>query len=259
MLRLIIKKTKGLRYNYDKFTYSKFVNNHPINSLKNSNLNKPILIVGNGPSLNKTQLSLFKNVFSIGMNKIDLFFPKTTWRPNLVVCSNNLVVKQHKQNFIENTDVDYYLSWKSRFFLNRDEKSCFNFFLNKNTSEFQTNLLCGVGLAGTVTYTALQFAYFMGGNPIILVGVDHNFIFNGNPNDYKKMKTEDVNHFDPNYFSKGSYWGNPNLDLSEKGYKLAKHAFEHNGRIIYDATVDGKLNIFPKISIKEAVNLCSKI
>ena len=45
-----------------------------IRKYKNKLRDQPILIIGNGPSLNKTPLDDFQNVFSIGMNKINLLF-----------------------------------------------------------------------------------------------------------------------------------------------------------------------------------------
>ena len=44
-----------------------------------------VFIVGNGPSLNKTNLDLIKDEFSIGMNRISLLFNKTKWKP-IVIC-----------------------------------------------------------------------------------------------------------------------------------------------------------------------------
>jgi hypothetical protein len=71
------------------------------------------------------------------------------------------------------------------------------------------------------------------------------------------MKGDDNSHFDPNYF-KGMKWQLPDLAGSEKAYRLAKEHFEKNDRQISDATVDGKLNIFPKIKFEEALSVAKK-
>ena len=115
----------------------------------------------------------------------------------------------------------------------------------------------GVGSAGTVTYTALQFAYLTGADPIIIVGADHSFAGTkkGKENVIEKREGPDVNHFDPNYFAAGQHWGVPNLELSEYGYELARKAFEADGRRIYDATVGGALTIFEKIEMAEAIRM----
>ena len=68
--------------------------------------NKPVLIVGNGPSLNNTPLEKLKNNFvSIGMNKINLIYEKSSWRPDIIACVNGFVINQNKEYFNKTTRV----------------------------------------------------------------------------------------------------------------------------------------------------------
>lgn len=212
-----------------------------------------MLVVGNGPSLNQTALDEFAGVPSIGMNKIDLIYGRTTWRPTLVVCVNDIVVMQHAARFAE-SEVPVFLSWKSRRFVPFRHRHKVNYFLSLLDDRFSTDLTTGVGASPTVTYTALQFAYHMEANPVILLGVDHNFQAAGPANAIAVRRGEDVNHFDPNYFKAGSVWGVPDLDGSERVYRIAKKAFEAAGRTILDATVGGKLAIFPKVLLGDALS-----
>tara|TARA_R110001583_G_scaffold151248_2_gene303184 strand:- start:6094 stop:6879 length:786 start_codon:yes stop_codon:yes gene_type:complete len=247
--------TRGVRYALDGVIFARKSYSSDMEELKNKYLNSPMLIVGNGPSLNITPLDDFIGIRSIGMNKIDLLFDKVRWRPDLIVCTNNLVVQQHHEEMVKH-GIPCLLSWKSRWFMPRWRRKEFTFFLNKNENKFSMEPNKGVGVSGTVTYTALQFAHYMGANPVILFGVDHSFQYEGAPNDIQKRTGSDSNHFDPNYFASGQYWGVPNLALSEYGYQQAKEAFEQGGRKVYDATVGGKLDIFEKISVEQALKLC---
>jgi hypothetical protein len=129
----------------------------------------------------------------------------------------------------------------------------------RDQEDFSTDAAEGLGTGATVAYAALQFAYLMGCNPVIIVGVDHNFDKTGGSNIYEKRDTEDVNHSDPNYFGKGSYWGVPNLDASEEVFLRSRHAFEADNRKIYDATIDGKLTIFEKIDIAQALDIVKNV
>ena len=256
MLKKLLFWSRPFRYWLDNFAYEKSADHSPLKKLKDIYKGQPMIIVGNGPSLNKTPLDDFVGVPSIGMNKIDLLFYRVKWRPDLIICTNNLVIKQHVHQFLKN-GISVYLSWKGRWFVPAGSRKKLNFFNSLNTTEFSKDLVHGVGSAGTVTYTALQFAYYMGSDPVILFGVDHSFAFEGNPNEIAKRKGPDQNHFDPNYFKDGSKWGLPNLDLSEVGYENAKGVFNNDGRKVYDATVGGKLTVFPKITIGRAKELCS--
>ena len=100
---------------------------------------------------------------------------------------------------------------------------------------------------GTVTYIALQVAYYLGFQEVILVGVDHNYVTQGKPNATVASQGDDPNHFSPGYFGKGFRWQLPDLETSERGYRLARQAYAAAGRRVLDATVGGKLAVFPKV------------
>jgi len=255
MIKTLLSATKPFRYKWHRFSYEKFADVSCLSELRNKYRNKPMLVVGNGPSLNQTPLDDFLEIASVGMNKIDLLFARVRWRPTLIICVNGLVVKQHWRNFVR-YEIPVFLSWKCRLSVKRRYRKSLYYFLSLSQRKFSHDLCEGVGSAGTVTYAALQFAYYMGANPVILFGVDHSFTFQGAPSQIVKRRGEDVNHFDSNYFEENTYWGLPDLELSEFAYEQAKNVFEENGRHIYDATINGKLNVFPKISVDEAKKYC---
>ncbi len=87
----------------------------------------------------------------------------------------------------------------------------------------------------------------MGFEQAILVGVDHNFVTQGAANQAVISQGDDPNHFAPNYFGKGFKWQLPDLAGSERAYTMARQAYEAAGRSVLDATIGGKLTIFPKL------------
>jgi hypothetical protein len=97
-----------------------------------------------------------------------------------------------------------------------------------------------------VTYVAMQLAYHLGYREVVLIGVDHSFSTTGPAHQLVTSAGDDPNHFDPSYFGKGYRWQLPDLVMSEQAYSLAKAAFEAAGGSIVDATVGGRLTIFPK-------------
>jgi hypothetical protein len=103
----------------------------------------------------------------------------------------------------------------------------------------------------TVTYVAMQLAFHMGFNEVILVGVDHSFSTKGRPNETVISAGDDPDHFSNQYFGKGFRWQLPDLEASEQAYQLAEHAFIESGRRILDATVDGQLEVFPKLKLED--------
>lgn len=68
----------------------------------------------------------------------------------------------------------------------------------------------------------------------------------GPPNAEVVSDGPDPNHFHPEYFGRGTRWHLPDLARSEAAYRLARAAFEADGRAVIDATLGGRLTIFPK-------------
>jgi hypothetical protein len=225
--------------------------------LRRRHAGRPMLVVGNGPSLNRTPLDRFAHVPAIGMNKISLLFPRTTWRPGYIMACNNPVVQQHAEFFRE-SEIPILLAYKCRWFLGRGPRRNVGFYNMFPDPAFSTDFSRGVGMASTVSYVALQFAYYLGADPVIIFGIDHNFQHRPDSHQaYQKMEGGDPNHFDPNYFAHGVKWGLPDLDNDRRLFRLAKAAFEADGRRIFDATVDGKLPVYDKLSVGEALELCA--
>jgi len=94
---------------------------------------------------------------------------------------------------------------------------------------------------GTVTYVSMQLAYWLGFRTVFLVGLDHYFEYEGEPNEEQLMEGDDPNHFDPSYF-KGQRWNLPDLALSEEAYRLARRVFERDGRKIYNLSTKTALS-----------------
>jgi len=255
MLKIFLLKTRTFRYWLDRVSFPKRAA-RDIRALQGTYSGRPLLIVGNGPSLNQTPLDEFSSIPAFGMNKIDLIYPKVSWRPNLVFCNNNLVAKQNWRRWLQE-GVPVLLSWKCRWFVPFWKWHKFCFYLNDANTDFSDDPSVRVGSAGTVSYAVLQFAVFVRANPIIIVGIDHNFtgVKQSDAHNIEKREGDDENHFDPNYFAHGQLWGIPNLDLSEVGFANIRDSAEARGVKVLDATVGGKLDIFEKISVDQAVDI----
>jgi len=206
------------------------------------------VIIGNGPSLNKMDLSFLRNEITFGMNRIYLLFDKWDFRPTYYVSVNPLVIEQSVEQ-INKITAPRFLTLEGLPFIGTAVE---NIFIQRRPggAHFSTDPRKGCWWP-TVTYAAMQLAYFMGFNEVILIGVDHYFRTKGAPNKEIVSQGTDENHFHPDYFGKGVRWQLPDLEKSEVAYRLAKQAFEADGRRIIDATVEGHLTIFPKTDYRE--------
>jgi len=122
-------------------------------------------------------------------------------------------------------------------------------------SRFCDDIALGVHEGWTVTFAALQIAYFLGFQDVIIIGLDHRYQFEGRPNDVSIMREGDPNHFSDGYFGAGQDWDNPDLARSEESYRIARQQFEAAGRRIVDATVDGACREFEKVNYEEYFRL----
>lgn len=205
------------------------------------------VIIGNGPSLNQTPMALLENEFTFGLNRIYLMFEELGFRTTYHVVVNKYVVEQCVEDF-ESLRSPLFTTRHNRDYLS--EGSSRYFLDTVNGPHFGRDLTRGVWEGATVTYVAMQVAYYMGFSKVILVGVDHSFASKGDPHKLVESQADDANHFNPAYFGKGFKWQLPDLETSELAYALARNTFEADGRSIVDATVGGKLEVFPKVELR---------
>ena len=195
------------------------------------------LIVGNGPSLKKIPKDFLKKYPTFGTNRCYLHF-----LPTYYVAINPLIVEQWLGDIMQ-LDVDamflpasLQIAGGSAHYL----KSIYGPpFFSKDITE-------GIHEGFTVTYVCLQIAYFMGFSIVLLVGVDHRYEYQGMPNEEQLAVGPDPNHFSLDYFTGGVKWNLPDLEMSEVSYRLAREAYEADGRRIVNLTPGTALDVFPK-------------
>jgi hypothetical protein len=216
-----------------------------IQTFRNKYVGKRCFIIGNGPSLRNTDMKKLENEYTFGMNRIFLMFPELGFKASFLVSVNDLVIEQSKVD-IKKVGIPTFVSWRARKWLEPQENLHY-LYTSYTGKKFAKDASKRLWEGATVTYSCLQLAYYMGFSQAILIGVDHSFTTKGKPNTTIESTGDDPNHFHPGYFGKGFKWQLPDLDTSEVGYCLAKETFKKDGREIIDATVGGKLTVFPKV------------
>lgn len=233
-------------------------------SFKDVHKGKRVYIIGNGPSLKASDLEKLhqNNCYSIASNKIYKIFPHTVWRPSFYVVEDLGICKAAHEDIKKIFDCpifagDYLEEWL------KDAKNPILFkqlprVAPPQLPNFSENLLNGINCGGTVTYSMIQIAAWMGFSEIIFLGVDFSYQlpelrdleeFPG----YKSYKADEslnaVNYFVPDYFSETELIFAPDLESSECAYKSARAYSERTNKIkILNGTRGGKLEVFDRVS-----------
>jgi len=226
------------------------VNLNRLSSYENIHSGKRAFIIGNGPSLKQMDLRPLKNEITFGSNRIYLMYSEIGFTTSYLVSVNDLVLEQCAGEMSQ-LDIPKWITWRARKYFNPGAETLFIDSDYTGREDFNNTALSARTFEGfTVTYVALQIAYLMGIREAILIGVDHNFTTKGPANTVVVSSGDDPNHFSGSYFGQGFKWQLPDLDGSERSYRLARQAYEADGRKIVDATVNGKLTIFEKKDFK---------
>lgn len=229
---------------------SQFDNNMQI--LKNRHANQRAVIVCNGPSLNNMDLSFLKNEICIGLNKIFLGFKKFQFYPRYYVAVNQKVLEQSVAEIKALTSVKF-LSARCGDLI---QPNALTHIIDTSNppDRFCQDISKGLEEGYTVTYAALQVAFYLGFKEVVIIGMDHRFEYSGMPNESKFLSGPDNNHFCTSYFSNDN-WDNPDLVNSEISYNIAKNIYANSGRSIVDATVEGACTVFDKKDYRRVFQL----
>jgi len=213
--------------------------NHLIAEHYNTHKGESCIIIGNGPSLSKDHREFLAGNTTFGTNKIFLL----PFVPNYYVSVNPLVLEQSRQRILD-MNTTRFVSEVSQ--LPQDETLMHLHSMRAPVFSYDPSRYIYEG--HTVTFVCMQLAFFMGFTRVGLVGVDHSYVYQGQPNEELVMEGDDPNHFSKDYF-KGDHWHAPDLKRSEEAYKMAKDAFEADGRKILNLTEGSALEVFRKVGI----------
>lgn len=227
-----------------------------LKSLKNKYENQRCFIIGNGPSLKVEDLDKLKNEITFGFNRIYYMFDKTNWRPTFY-CSEDIKIIQNSIEEINNLDLKYKfipLILRDDYKIHINLATHFNQIYNKDISKmpkFSNDICKYIACGGTVTYSAIQIAAYMGFKEIYLIGVDHSFARykdkNGNIIEDKNAK----DYFCDEYNKDKDKLNIPRLDESTLAYMKAEEYSRQHGFRIYNATRGGKLEVFERVNFDE--------
>ena len=235
-------------------------NEKKLYSFKNKHKGERCFIIGNGPSLNKLDLTLLKGETTFGVNGIYLNQEKMGFLPTYYVIEDYLIAEDRASEINELKGPVKFVPTFLDYTLKKDCNTInFNAYMNYSDKIFEPlfsdDCLRKIGVGGSVTFMCLQLAYYMGFDEVYMIGFDHNYA-KLEKTDSSIVVTEenDENHFTPNYYTKGERWHDPNVDRMEKGFTVARNHFLNGNRKVWNATYKGHLEVFERIDFEKIFN-----
>jgi hypothetical protein len=263
IVKNILKKAIPIKFleQPGKFVKS---NTNEILALKDKFKGQRCFILGNGPSLNKMDLTKLKDEFSFAVNGIFYKTDEMGYRPTFYVVEDRYVMADNiarineyicDYKFFPSSYKKQVTNFKNVLFFNMDvgfyvDRSAF-FEKSRFSKDCEKVIYCGQ----SVTFINLQLAYYLGFSEVYLIGMDFEYKIRESDISIKgavlESTEDDENHFHPDYFGKGKCWHDPKLHNVLKSYELHKSIFEADNRKIYNATEGGKLELFERVSFDQ--------
>jgi len=198
-------------------------------------------IVGNGPSLRGEDLSVLKHngIICYGCNGIFEMFKNTSWRPDYYVVSDYQVWRRIYEPFLAYIE-SIKAAFITDFYYDNYElpKNCYRYNLApfKTDRRYSNNIANVIFSGGTVVYSMIQIATYMGFEEIYLLGVDctnMGHFYDSNQISHDRNESWDVRSW------MVSYW--------REAFFLSKEFARTNGIKIYNATRGGALDVFERV------------
>lgn len=234
---------------YSLITKSRFSHQSEMKKYKNIYSEQTCFIVATGPSLTLEDLELLKGQHCISVNSIVKTFDKTTWRPDYLVVSDPIPFaalkdyiheKDFKQIFLAEGIGDYEENTTRFRLYNYQRAKCQanGTFLHKlypdnNFDNYFVN-------TPSCVFSAIQLAYYMGFRRIYLLGQDCSF---GKGMDHSSVASVKYK-VDPK---------SKDADNIMDVFCNFKEWADNNGLEIYNATRGGYLEVFPRVTLEDAV------
>jgi len=244
---------------------------HSITQFKDKYKGERCFIIGNGPSLARTPLSLIKGEYSIGINRIGMRYDKTDWRPSHFLCVTQWVKKDdYRADVLKSIDlgIPCFIGERIRHFINREDENITwvdctfphadeSYDINKTSLKWWLRDISDgiLNYYSNATFAATKLAVYMGFNPLIFVGCDLgwkglNYLEYGLDHDHFDNRYEDATFEKP-----ADHWDKFNPDAI-RAHEIIRVCTKSIGVDVYNATLGGELEVYPRVNfLKTAMKI----
>ena len=254
------KHFSAMKKKYEKSGFS-----NEIQKFHNIHKGERCFVIGNGPSLTPEDLNKVSKNCSFAANRIYLMYERTDWRPTYYMCQDRQLIRSLTDYYL-NCEETVFLGYQALYEYGIDAENAIYYLAdNRDANRIVKELGFSDSVdkylidGGSVTYSAIQMAVYMGFKEIYLLGVDHSFSHTLDKN-RRIVKHEEVkeDYFDKRYKDafkqfeeKGKVYAAPDKKMMDLAFAAAKKYCDSHQIIIKNATRGGKLEIFERVNFDE--------
>lgn len=228
-------------------------NRETLKLAKNLKTSDSCFIVGSGPSLTVDDLEKIAPCDCFGANHIFNLYKNTTWRPKYYVLQDRYTQLDRLL-----TEIDCGCMFLGSYFLRKNSFEIPDYayvyydrrdLFTKSKMSFSEDLEKFISVNYTVTYTMIQIAVALGYKRIYLIGMDHSYA----------VETDDLGRIvGRNNIRNHAYDDKQevvaNVIGMNRAYETARAYADATDSVeIYNVSRGGKLEIFPRMRLEEAL------
>jgi hypothetical protein len=231
-----------------------------LKGLRDKYKGKRCFIIGNGPSLKNMDLSFLKDEITIGSNGIYKNFDKWGFHTDFLLFEDTEQTEQRGPEIHKIKGPRKMAAIYNAYAFKPDNHTVFfnarradGYYWKNLSPMFSRDFSEIVYLGSTITYIAMQLAYHLGFQEVYIIGVDHDYgeltkLFPPGKIEITEKNIHLVKglHLNDSYYKVGDLIGVPHVKYQNDAYQKAKEVFEKSGKVIKNAGVGGKLDIFDR-------------
>ena len=232
--------------------------NKAIEHFHNCHQGERCFIVATGPSLRMEDLERLRKNREIcfSMNRIYAAFDQTDWRPDYYVVTDRVALNEYWGEILDLDIKEKFISDRYIIFDSRKQKD-----LAAHSNMYRLHIPARgsiqgkIGFSsdcskqcyegGTVVYTCLQLAVYMGFKEIYLIGADCSYLGE------KPTKND---YFISGYLPANRHTNPVQMDTMLAAYQRARDYTDSCGIKIYNSTRGGKLEVFERVDLDKIIS-----
>ena len=239
-----------------------------LRELAGKHTGKRCFVLGNGPSLKDMDINPLRNEITIGSNGVYRMFDEWGFCTTYFTMEDVAQVEDRRYELSSIQGPTRIFGVDNAYCVEeRDDTLFANVIRYSHPSDswwknfypgFSIDFSSCVYLGSTVSYLNLQLAFYLGCNPIYVIGIDHDYgpLQKMFPPGKIEITPEVLSllekvHCIKGYHKVGGRIGIPYVAEQEKAFQKALDVYQDFGKQIFNAGFNSKLDIFPRANFSE--------